>query len=98
MISPLSTRGNSLTLGESGLWSNGIIPLPMRAITNQIERRKFLVSHLETCWIDVAIPERGDRQSFVRPGLSNQFQDDLQRGGGWARQLMEMKEKSRCSI
>ena len=54
----------------------------MKGITNQVERRKFLVSHLEACWIDVAILERGDRQSFLRPGLRNQFQDDLQRGKG----------------
>ena len=65
------------------MWSNGIVPLSMKGITDQIESCKFLVSHLEASGIAVAILECRDRQPLLGAGMRNQFEDDLQRGEGF---------------
>ena len=61
------------------MWSNGIVPRSMKSVTDQIECRKFLLSHLEACWIGVTILECRDSQPLLGAGMGNQFQDDLQR-------------------
>ncbi len=55
----------------------------MKGITDQIERGKLLISHLEAGWIEVVILECRDCQPLLRAGMRNSFQDDLQSGEGF---------------
>ncbi len=55
------SRLNKLNRRGRSLWANGIVPLAMKRISEQIQGRQFLISDFRASRIDLAVLESHDR-------------------------------------
>ena len=73
-------RGFPCITWSSLLRLNSIVPFAMEGISEDVERRQFFISHLESCRVGGAILEGSDGETLLSGGMREQFQHHFKRG------------------
>ena len=75
----LGTEGESSVLRV--LRADGIVPLTMKGISDEVEGAQLRIRHENACRIALAILDGSNVQSFVGGGMRDQLNDRFQRRG-----------------
>ncbi len=81
-------RSNNMNL--RGL--NGIIPLTMKIISDDMKSVEILIAHLDASRISVGVLDGSDHQSRLSGGVRNQLNDGCQ-GGQWLGSPVDRNER-----
>ncbi len=62
------------------MWLDGVIPLAMKSVSDDVKSFEFLIADLDTRRIGTAILHSSDGQPFFGGGVGDQFNNRFQRG------------------
>src|SRR5712691_6860187 len=69
-----------MTIRGRILWLEGVIPLAMESVADEMKRFEFVIGDFDAGGRGMAILHRSHREPFFGGGMRNQFNDRFQRG------------------
>ena len=71
----MTTRGKIL-------WLEGVIPLAVKIVSDDVKRLEFLIAHFDASRIGVGVLDGRDDQSFLGGGMREELNDRFKRDQG----------------